>query len=28
MEEMEAQIEELKAQVEHWKRLCMMKGRI
>lgn len=27
MEEMEAQIEDLKAQVEHWKRLCMMKGR-
>lgn len=27
MEEMELQIEELKAQVEHWKRLCMLKGR-
>jgi len=27
MEEMEAQIEDLKAQVEHWKRLCMVKGR-
>lgn len=27
MEEMEAQIEDLKAQVEHWKRLCMLKGR-
>jgi len=26
MEEMEAQIEDLKAQVEHWKRLCMLKG--
>ncbi|KAF8418030.1 hypothetical protein EV426DRAFT_681226, partial [Tirmania nivea] len=27
MEEMEAQIEDLKSQVEHWKRLCMLKGR-
>lgn len=27
MEEMEAQIEDLKAQVEHWKHLCMLKSR-
>ena len=27
MEEMEAQIEDLKAQVEHWKRLCLARGR-
>lgn len=27
MEEMEIQIEELKAQVEYWKRACLMKGQ-
>lgn len=27
MEEMEAQIEDLKEQVEHWKRLCLARGR-
>ena len=27
MEEMEAQIEDLKNQVEHWKRECMLRGR-